>query len=128
MSIKLYKKGNTHIENGLECEIVLINNRLFDPENLPKDHYLSPEESNGLQKEEKERTDEEREKEILRNLRTMEDKARSDIMKEALYGIDIEKLDNKELRSLSRKCNIENWNDARFKTLRMELKKCQQAI
>ena len=111
MGVVFYREGNTHVVRGIVCEAMVLPHKLYRGK-VPEGWYKKPEAINGLQEEEE----------------TEEEQERQEGIKLLLTDVVIDDLDNKELRIMARKCNIENWNDARFKTLRGKLKKCQQEI
>lgn len=57
MGIKVYRQGDTHIENGIACEIKVVNHDLFNGE-PEKGWYLRPEEAYGMQRDEEETKEE----------------------------------------------------------------------
>lgn len=124
MSVILYRQGNTHKERGVDCEIKLVKPKNFNGQ-PDEGWFLSPEAAYGVQEK---KTDEEKQKEIAENLKIHEQKAKEKRIKSLLIDVDIDAVENKNLRILARKCSIDNWDDARFKTLREALKKCQQEI
>ena len=83
MGIKLYRQGNTHTENGIACEIKVVNHDLFNGE-PEKGWYLRPEEAYGMQRDEEE-TKEEDHQEI--NIDGMPNKTRKKRNNKPIQGV-----------------------------------------
>lgn len=105
MSITVYRKGNTHTVRGVECELMLISPEYFTGE-APKGWFLTLDDLDVDKVE----------------VVAVEEPVEDTIQKE----INIEKLTNKETRYYAELNDIENFDDARIKTLKGKLKKCQE--
>ncbi len=99
MAVVVYRRGNTHTVNGIRCELKIINHELFNGEPDPG-WFFSPEDAykeidNGLQKEENEAKEEEKE------------------------------MSNEEIRTAAKDAGIENFDKARIGTLKEKLKNAE---
>lgn len=105
MGIKVYKKGTTHIEHDVQCEIQVIPVDLFT--GVPDGWFLNVEDIDGLQEEGKEEKGQE--EEII-----------------AEDTVCLSDYTNEEIRAIAKLNGVNNWHNSRIETLKGKLEQCQE--
>lgn len=116
MGVALYKHGNTHVINGIECDMQVFDEYLY-ASNLDAGWHLTPEEC--YEKEEPE-TDEEAATETPEETETEEDEVLT--LKENKYYGD---LTDGEVREIAKDKGIKYWHNKNIDKLREEVDEWQ---
>lgn len=104
MAIVLYKKGNTHIIDGIKCDLKRVEPKYFTGK-PDEGWFFSPREAYEEVKEAKEKP-----------------KAKTEAETSEKEVLDYDSMNNKEIREHAEKAGFDDWHTARIQPLKERLK------